>query len=144
MKLIQEGIDLVKQFEGCQLNAYRDIRGIWTIGYGHTGKDVQPGDYWSQEQADLNLADTLQHVAAAILPRINIEANDYEFSACVCLAYNIGVHAFLSSTLGTLMREGRFRDAANEFPKWDRAAGQEVPGLLRRRMAEKALFLTSV
>jgi|SRR5579872_113024 len=73
---------------------------------------------------------------------INVPITQNQFDACCDFVYNEGSGHFASSTLLKLMNLGRMEDAANEFLKWDIAGGQVFPGLLARRQAERALFLT--
>lgn len=140
MKLNQSGIDLIKNFESCKLNAYLDIRGIPTIGWGSTGSEVHLGLTWTQEQADSVLQADLDSLVFRLGRLITVDLTDNQFSACCCLAYNIGVGNFKGSTLLRLVNQDRTDEAALEFPKWDHAAGKVVQGLLNRRLAEQTLF----
>lgn len=142
MKLNQAGIDLVKQFEGCRLKAYPDPGTggePYTIGYGYT-VGVEPGDVWTQEKADNKLLETLTNLATHLVSYIEVELTDNQFSACVSLVYNIGIGNFVGHSLLKFINSDNMEAAANEFVKWDRAAGKEMAGLLRRREAEAALF----
>lgn len=143
MKLTQSGIDLIKSFESCRLTAYPDPgtkAAPYTIGYGHTGSEVHLGLIWTIEQAESALLADLSKVVAHLQPLIHLDLNDNQFSACVSLAYNIGVGNFEHSTLLRMINAGGTGPASLEFPKWDKAAGKEMPGLLRRRLAEQRLF----
>jgi|ERR1035437_6026362 lysozyme len=135
----QAGIDLIKQFEGCVLDAYLDSVSIPSIAYGHI-EGVQMGDSCTQEQADAWLASDIQHTATAVDDAIAVHISDNQFAALVCLSYNIGITAFKNSTLLKLLNEGNVDDACLQFVRWDRAGGLEVQGLLNRRIAEQALF----
>lgn len=135
----QQTLDLIKRFEGCRLSAYKDWVGVLTIGYGHTGPDVKPGLTWTQAQADAELENDVghfQHVVEAVCPGLNPN----QLSACVSLAYNIGLHAFTGSTLVKDIQTGNLRSAAAEFLRWDKAGGQPSTILANRRRAEAALF----
>lgn len=140
MKINQAGLDLIKSFEGCRLEAYQDIVGIWTIGYGHVSADVHPGLTITQAQADDLLAKDLKRFedgVSALCPQVN----ENQFSALVCLSYNIGLSNLKSSTLLKKLNVGDVSGAADQFLVWDKAGGKPVAGLLRRRQAERALFL---
>jgi lysozyme len=140
MKLNQAGIDLVKKFEGCKLEVYKDLRGFATVGYGHrTFLDMR--HCISQDEADQLLASDLQKTADALSEMITLDLNDNQFSACVCLAFNIGVNAFKDSTLLKLLNGGGVSPASEQFERWAHAGDIIIQGLLRRRLAEKALFL---
>lgn len=145
MKLNKAGVDLVKRFEGCKLHAYPDPSTggePWTIGWGHTGKDVTKDTVWTQKQADdrllLDLIGTTLQVSKLLKPTIS----DNALSALVCFAYNVGVHNLAASTLLHLVNASNSPWAALEFEKWNHANGKVLPGLTARRKAEKELFLS--
>lgn len=144
MELNQAGIDLIKSFEGCKLAAYQDSVGVWTIGYGHTGPDVKDGETINQPMAELLLKKDLAVFVAGVKALVQgTTLTDNEFSALVSFAYNLGLHTLANSTLIRKINLGDTMGASSEFPKWDHAGGVEVPGLLRRRMAEQNLFRTA-
>ena len=134
-------VALIKEFEGCRLTAYRDVRGIWTIGWGHTGH-VQPGQCIDQATADDWLSADLE-TASNPLQALG-ELTQMEFDALAGFIYNVGVARFLGSTLRRKLLAGDFKGAAAEFDKWIFALVNgvmvEEPGLIRRRSAERALF----
>lgn len=139
------GIDLIREFEGCKLEAYPDPGtggDPWTIGYGATGPGIEPGVVWTQEQAEARLAEDVQRFADAVARALTVDVSDNEFAAMVCLAFNIGAAAFKRSTLLRLVNDGRFEAAAQQFERWNRAGGRVMAGLTRRRKAERALFET--
>lgn len=143
MIINQKGLKLLKDFEGCKLKAYKDLVGKWTIGYGMT-KDVKPGDVITQQQADSMLLDTLRLYELGVETFCDPKLNSNQFSALVCLAYNIGLGNLKGSTLLKKINAKDFEGAAKEFPKWNKAGGQTVPGLSRRREAERQLFIEPV
>lgn len=142
MKINDAGLFLIKSFEGCKLQAYQDIVGVWTIGYGHTGNDVYDGLEIDQETADNFLAQDLQRFESGVESLVQVSMNENQFSALVCFAYNVGLNNLKHSTLLKDVNEEYFDAAADQFLRWDRAGGEEVSGLLRRRKAEKALFVS--
>lgn len=135
----QLGLDIIKRFETLRLTAYADPIGIPTIGYGHT-RGVKLGDTITEEHANMFLADDLQDAESHIEQMINIDININQFSAMVCLVFNIGWSDFAKSTIRRLVNDGDFDGAAGEFCKWNHAGGQQLPGLTRRRQAEEELF----
>jgi lysozyme len=143
----QEGIDLIKSFEGCRLKAYPDPGtggAPWTIGWGTTTGVVE-GMACTQEQADQMLADDVAAVGRMVNSLLKIKVNQNQFDALVSFAYNVGSGALASSTLLRLVNAGEGEQAANEFPKWVHGGnGATLPGLVRRRAAERSLFLTKV
>lgn len=143
MKTNEAGLDLIKAFEGCRLTAYKDQGNIWTIGVGHTGADVYEGLVIDQEQADDLLADDLTRTedgVNALVTCKHLSANQY--SAIVCFTYNVGIGNLRASLLLRCINMGNLNDAAMQFERWDHIKGIPNAGLLRRRQAERALFLT--
>lgn len=139
----QQAVDLVKGFEGCRLTAYPDPGtggAPWTIGYGHTG-GVQPGQKITQDQADAFLVNDLAIAAAAVAQRVEVPLNQNQFDALTSFVFNIGAGAFHGSTMLRLINQRDFFGAAGQFERWQYAGGQQHPGLLRRRIAERTLFL---
>lgn len=135
----REGLELVKQFEGCKLKAYVCPAGILTIGYGSTGKHVKPGMVITQDQAEELLRSDLRRfedAVAAAAPK----ATDNQFSAMVSLAFNIGIGALQRSTVLRRHLAGDHAGAADAFLMWNKAGGKVLAGLTRRREAEAALY----
>lgn len=139
MKTSQNGINLIKQFEGCSLKAYKDPAGVLTIGYGHTGA-VKASDKITQQQADAMLAEDLKVYEDRVLKYNKIyNFNQNEFDALVSFCYNIG-------NIKTLTNDGK-RDRnqiAQHMLDFVYAGGTKLNGLVRRRNAEKELFYTKV
>lgn len=140
MQYSQLGLEqLTKRFEGVRLVAYRDVKGVLTIGYGHTAH-VYEGQTCTQEQADCWLLEDTQSAQAAVNRLVHIPITQGEFDALVDFTFNVGQGNFANSTLLELVNQGKFEAAANEFERWDYAGGKQVAGLLKRRVAEKAVF----
>lgn len=140
----QAAVNLVKQFEGCRLDAYPDVgtgAAPWTIGYGHTGL-VNAGDSISSADAERLLGIDLAKAGASVESLLSVAVNDNEFSALVSFCFNLGSGNLRSSTLLRKLNGRDISGAADEFVKWDRAAGRVLAGLLARREAERTLFLT--
>jgi lysozyme len=147
MKVSQQGLELIKAFEGFRSRAYQDVVGVWTIGYGTTRVDGQPvcqGMVCTREQAEewlrKDVDKYLQEVSALINPKIKLTQN--QIDAIASLVYNIGVGNFSRSTLLRLINAGDMEGAAKQFLRWNKAGGRVVEGLTRRRQAEAELFLT--
>lgn len=144
MKTGSNGISLIKQFEGCMLKAYPDPAtggAPWTIGYGHTGNDVRPGMVWTQVQADSALISDLAQCERAVSRLVNVNLTQNQFDALVSFVFNVGSGNLQSSTLLRKLNSGDYRGAAEEFPRWNKAAGKVMVGLTKRRAAERELFL---
>ena len=139
------GINLIKQFEGLRLTSYQDSVGIWTIGYGTTrinGSPVTPGMTITQAQADQYLMDHINtNVAPTIKSKVKALVTQSMFDAMCCFTYNVGNGAFSKSTLLSELNLSKYIDAAGHFLDWNKAGGQVLAGLTKRRTAEKDLFL---
>lgn len=136
----QDGLALTQQFEGCRLAAYQDQVGVWTIGYGHTGRDVTSGLTITQDQANALLASDIAGSSAYVNQVVNVALQQNQFDALVDFVFNLGRAAFGNSTMLRYLNAGNFAGAAGQFVLWDHAGGQVVLGLLRRRQAEAAMF----
>lgn len=137
--LNQAGIDLICKSETCKLKAYICPAGVLTVGWGHTGADVVAGMVITQAEADNLLLKDLKRFCDAVA-ELAPKATDDQFAAMVSLAFNIGVGAFKDSTLLKKFKAGDLTGAALEFPKWNKAGGKVLPGLVIRRAAERHLF----
>ncbi|MGE0408840.1 MAG: lysozyme [Amphiplicatus sp.] len=148
MRISENGIGLIKLFEGLVLEAYQDIAGIWTIGYGHTGPDVQPGMKISEREAEELLKRDLKPRESAVGDLVRVPLNQNEFDALVSFIYNVGANAFKGSTARRRLNGGDRVGAAQALTWWNKATVngvlREVTGLTRRRAAESALFLQPV
>lgn len=138
-----EGLRFIKKKEGLKLEAYQDVAGVWTIGYGHTG-DVKPGMTITSHQADAILDADVDRFERAVNNLVKVEINQGQFDALVSFAFNVGDAALARSNLLRLVNEKKFEEAAREFSKWKYAGGQIDNGLATRREDEAALFRTGV
>ena len=139
MKTSQKGIDLIKQFEGCHLAAYKCPAGKWTIGYGHT-KGVSAGDKITRSQAESYLRADLATFEKGVEKAVKVKLNQYQFDALISFTFNCGLGAFKSSTLLKKLNAGDYKGAGAELLKWNKSNGRVLAGLTRRRKAEKVLF----
>ena len=143
MEISQVGIELIKQFEGCRLKAYKDAVGVWTIGYGHT-VDVKEGIEISQHQADTMLASDLGKYGNYINEYVTVALNSNQFDALTSWVYNLGPGNLRSSTMLKVLNEGSYNDVPFQIERWNKAGGQVLNGLVRRREAEAELFATEL
>ena len=133
---------LIQSFEQCRLAAYLPTPADRpTIGWGATGKDVHLGMTWTRAQCDERLAADLAGFARGVSATLTGETTQAQFDALVSLAYNIGLGAFRASGLLRLHNAGDLAAAAAQFAAWTKQAGQILPGLVRRRAAEAAMYL---
>ncbi|HKV00986.1 MAG TPA: lysozyme [Ktedonobacteraceae bacterium] len=147
MNSIDIATALCKKFEGCSLTAYPDPAtggAPWTIGYGATGPSITQGTVWTQDEADEDLQHRLISLATQIERKCQYVMNENELGACISLAYNIGIGAFLGSTLFKDWNAGNAAAAAEQFLVWNKAAGRVMAGLATRREAEREVFLGGV
>lgn len=141
------GIDLIKSFEGLFLKPYLDPIGIPTIGYGiikyPSGKAVTMKDAAiTEDKATEYLKHEVDLKSTAVEKMVKVPLNDNEFAALTSFAYNVGVNALQTSTLLKLLNSNADKVAvADQFLRWNKAGGKELPGLTRRRQAERSLFL---
>ena len=146
LKIGQKGLNLIKEFEGCKLEAYKCPAGVWTIGYGTTDSDysitktkIKAGLKISKQKAETWLR---QSVNKKYCPKVNKYNNKYhwtqnEFDAMVSFAYNLG-------SIDQLTANGKRtkKDIAQKMLLYNKAKGKVLPGLTRRRKAEQKLFLS--
>lgn len=144
MKTSARGVAIIKQFECFREDAYQDIVGVWTVGYGFT-EGVKQGDHLTREEADARLLAELidyehsvKYATAANPPTQN------QFDAMVSLAWNIGRTGFTRSTVVKAHNRGDYAAAGRAFSLWNKAGGKVVNGLVRRRAAEASLYLEPV
>ncbi|SDH08832.1 lysozyme [Paraburkholderia phenazinium] len=147
MQVSPNGIALTKKFESCRLTAYPDPgtgAEPWTCGWGSTGPDITQGTVWTQAQADSRLEEGLNRAGQAVNGLVHVVVNQNQFDSLCDFVYNVGAGNFRSSTLLRLLNAGDFAGAAQQFARWNLAAGHVLPGLVARRAAEQALFNTPV
>ena len=135
------GIALIQAHEGLRLDAYRDPVGIWTIGYGST-TGVRRGMRLTRDQAVLRLYHDVDEAEASVNSRVPVSLPRPQVDPLVSLVFNIGGGAFRKSTLLQKLNAGDYAGAAHEFNRWVKAKGRVLPGLVTRRAAERALFLS--
>jgi lysozyme len=145
MKTSPTGIGLIKSSEGLRLKAYPDpgTGGLpWTIGYGSTSGVTQKMVI-TEAQAEQMLAADLVRFERAVERLVRVPLNQGQFDALVSFTYNVGEGNFTKSTLLRKLNAGDTAGAAEQFKRWVNAGGKVLPGLVKRRAAERALFLVS-
>ena len=139
LKTSQEGISLIKSFEGCELTAYRCSANVPTIGFGHTA-GVSDGDTCTQEEAETMLAEDLEEFEDYVKNYVESELQQNEFDALVAWTYNLGPANLKESTMLKELNSGNFEEVPRQMKRWNRAGGEVLDGLIRRREAESRLF----
>lgn len=141
MKLSKAGANLIEEFEGFVPHPYRDAVGVWTIGYGST-KGVGPrSPHVTRAQAEARLMREVDEEYGAAVNALRLPLTQPQFDALVSFVYNVGVGGVASTKVGRALRRHDWASAADHLLAWDMAGGRRLPGLTRRRRAERALFL---
>ncbi len=147
MKVSDKCINMIKHHEGFVRKPYQDPIGLWTVGVGHLigdGKKL-PKEWnkeFTDEEVDNILCEDLERFEIGIQRLTKVSLTQSQFDALVSFSFNVGLGNFQSSTLRSKLNRGDYEGASNEFPKWRKAGGKILKGLVRRRADEKALFLS--
>ena len=139
MKISAEGLALIKKFEGCELEAYQDAVGVWTIGYGHI-KGVKEGMTITKQQAEEMLLEELVEYENYVLEAVNHQLDQCMFDALVSWTYNLGPSNLNASTMLKVLNAGDYDGVPEQIKRWSKAGGKVLQGLVRRREAEALLF----
>jgi len=131
--------DLIKEFEGFRSFSYKDLGGVWTIGYGRT-EGVKEGDTTTREDEDAFLRETVNKLKDDILSLVDVPLRENEIDALISFVYNVGIGNFKRSTLLRLLNRGWKEQVPAQLTRWCKVNGQEYGGLKRRRAAEAALW----
>jgi len=168
VKLSKAGADLMHRFEGCRNKPYLCPAHIWTIGYGHVlyqeqirlpmvrveGKNtpmirkempLKPEDnrVWSKDEIEKLFADDIATFERGVLRLVpNVVGRQGSFDALVSISFNFGLGNLQRSTIRMKANRGDWEGAADAFRAWTKGGGKVLPGLVKRREAEIALFLT--
>ena len=139
MNISNEGIALIKKFEGCKLESYYDAVDVLTIAYGRT-KAVKAGDTCTQEQADAWLEEELHEYGGYVNDAVKVDLTQNQFDALTAWTYNLGPTNLNSSSMLTKINEKDWDEVPNQIKRWNKAGGKVLEGLVRRREAEAKLF----
>jgi len=140
MKTSGEGIALIKKFEGCEIKAYQCSAKVWTIGYGHT-RGVSEKDTCTKEEAEKILVEDLEEFEKYVNDLVDIPLAQNQFDALVAWTFNLGPTNLKSSTLLAKLNENDVNDVPFQIRRWNKAGGNVLDGLVRRREAEALLWL---
>jgi len=135
----KEGRDKLKGFEALRLKAYLDVGGVWTIGWGHI-KTAKAGMKITEVQAEALLALDLKEYEVAVEKYVKVPLSDNQFATLVSFAYNVGIGAFMKSTLLKKLNAGQYDAVPSELMKWNKVKGKTVRGLTNRRAAEAGMW----
>ena len=140
MSYLDAAAKIISDFEGEKLLAYKCPAGIWTIGFGHTGPDVNPTMRITSSDAVRLLYDDMLEADKAIDELVEVPLRENPRAALISFIFNVGRNAFRTSTLLKLINAGNFPAASSQFARWNKAGGVVLPGLVKRRHHEKILF----
>ncbi len=136
-----QGISLIEEFEGCALTSYMCPAGVLTIGYSHVAAGLTLGHTISPAEADALLRSDLKGLEQVIHRLVAVTLTQNQFDALVSFAFHLGLDNLKASTLLKKLNRGDYEGAADEFLRWNKVAGNALPGLTQRRTAERDLFL---
>ena len=143
MKISQAGIDLIRRFEGCKLKPYLCPAGYWTVGYGHVignGKTKPEKQLYTQEKVDEFLRTDLVRFEQGVLRYCPVHLTQFEFDSLVSFSFNLGLGVLQRSTLRRKILRQDKQAAARNILNYNKAGGQVLKGLTRRREAEYRMF----
>tara|TARA_R100001460_G_scaffold4971_4_gene13992 strand:- start:746 stop:1183 length:438 start_codon:yes stop_codon:yes gene_type:complete len=139
MNISQNGLELIKHFEGCELEAYKCAAGVWTIGYGHI-KTAEEGMVISQSYADELLEGEIVEYEDYVNTAVTAPLSQDQFDALVSWTFNLGNGNLNASTMLKVLNRGEYEEVPNQMKRWNKAGGKVLEGLIRRREAEANLF----
>lgn len=144
----ERGLRLIKSFEGFSPTRYLCSAGVWTIAWGHA---IRRGEKWDQpnatiteEEAETLLKQDIYSAEASVSRLIKVTLEDSQFDSLVSFCFNLGSGALQASTLRSMLNREEYFEASLQFDRWVWGGGRKLPGLIRRRKAERILFQTGV
>ncbi len=146
-----EGIAFLKEKEGFRGDAYYDVAGVLTIGYGHSTRapsieqyPVYEGQHITEEEGEEILRADLKPTEAAVNSAVTRDITQKQYDALVSFTFNVGTGAFKSSKVLSYTNAGNYQAAADELLQYSYAGGEFIPGLRKRREEERAMYLSSL
>ena len=141
MQISNKGLELIKFYEGLELEAYKCAAGVWTIGYGWT-HDVKEGDTITEERAEELLREGIVQYENAVDDLVNVPLEQHQFDALVSWVYNLGRANLASSTLLKKVNAQEYAEVPEQIKRWNKAGGKVLEGLTKRRESEARLWST--
>lgn len=138
-RINEEGLALIKEYEGLHLTPYRCPGRVWTIGYGHT-RTVRAGMVLTPGEAERLLQEDLRAAERAVSRLVSVPLGANQFASLVCFVFNVGAGNFENSTLLKLLNRGWYEQVPAQLSRWNKAQGETLGGLARRRAAEARLW----
>jgi lysozyme len=139
VQISEEGIALIKKFEGCRLESYLCSAGVLTIGYGPT-REVLEGAQITQGEADEMLWEDIKSFEGYVNDLVFVPLKQCQFDALVCWTFNLGATNLAESTMLKKLNALEYAEVPYQMRRWNRAKGKVLDGLVRRREAESLLF----
>ncbi|EMF7563581.1 lysozyme [Serratia marcescens] len=130
---------LIPSLEGVEYKPYRDVVGVLTVCYGHTGPDIIPDKTYTEAECKALLDKDLVPFSRSVERSVKVPASEYQKAALISFSYNVGVKAFESSTLLKKLNAGDSRGACDEMRRWNKAGGKVWKGLINRREVEREI-----
>lgn len=134
---------LIPSLEGIEYKPYRDVAGVLTVCYGHTGPDIIPGRTYTRAECKALLDKDLIPFARSVERSVKVPATEYQKAALISFSYNVGVYAFEHSTLLKKLNARDYTGACDELRRWTFAGGKQWKGLMNRREVEREVCLWS-
>ena len=139
MQISEEGKNLIKKFEGCELEAYKCAAGVWTIGYGHIKTAVE-GMKIDQETANELFDEEMGEYETYVNTAVTVPLSQNQFDALVSWVFNLGNGNLNASTMLKVINSGDHAGVPAQIKRWNKAGGKVLEGLIRRREAEALLY----
>ncbi|NTY85550.1 lysozyme [Serratia fonticola] len=130
---------LIPDLEGVRYEPYRDVVGVLTVCYGHTGADIMIGKRYTPAECKALLDKDLVPFARSVERSVKIPASEYQKASLISFSYNVGIKAFESSTLLRKLNAGDSKGACDEMRRWNKAGGKVWKGLINRREVEREI-----
>jgi lysozyme len=139
MQISEEGKNLIKKFEGCELEAYKCAAGVWTIGYGHIKTAVE-GMKIDQATANELFDEEMGEYETYVNTAVTVPLSQNQFDALVSWVFNLGNGNLNASTMLKVINSGDHAGVPAQIKRWNKAGGKVLEGLIRRREAEALLY----
>ena len=139
MNISNEGLSLIKKFEGCELDSYKCAAGVWTIGYGST-HGIEKGMSISKSRAEELLLEDIAQFEDIVDKAVSVNLSQNQYDALVSWTFNLGGGNLNSSTMLKVLNAGDYENVPEQIKRWNKANGNVLEGLIRRREAEALLF----
>lgn len=143
LQISQDGLNVITDFEGCQLQPYQCSAGVWTSGIGHTA-GVKPVEIITEQQAAKNLLEDIRKTESGIKKCMPVTMPQPVFDAVVSFSFNVGTTAACKSTLAYFINKQQWKQACGQLKRWVFVNGERSSGLERRRNIERNLCLRGV